>query len=278
MIRIKKDIDIVETYAKNQMLKDIAEDELIALFKKSYKESVYKSASPQSTTLDQQFVISLTEKEKDTLRADLLNIQKTAPKTRISHYIRQKSLNQVDIVEWSECAAEGLKRLASKEYDEKNLLQTKKHLLMLIDRNEDESDDDIKRENFITLTGKLNDTDRKLEELKRSTERKLYRLIGRVTFNESNFVRWRAYRLSLTISDYLRFVLFDYKPNTFADRCLSVNARKRFYFSILDIYKNGWGEPPHYDKCSKCEEYLEEIKQLRLQLERYQALEKARKV
>ena len=52
---------------------------------------------------------------------------------------------------------------------------------------------------------------------------------------------------------------------------------KRFYVSIMDVCKNGWGNPPTVNECSNCARHLHDIEVLREQLERYKALEQARR-
>ena len=46
--------------------------------------------------------------------------------------------------------------------------------------------------------------------------------------------------------------------------------------SILDVYRNGWGEPPTVNECPNCARYIKDIKALKEQLARYKALERAR--
>ena len=97
---------------------------------------------------------------------------------------------------------------------------------------------------------------------KRVSKSRKYRLTGRVTTNEVNTIRWRAARLSLTVSDYMRFLLFDYMPFSGEDGHLSTDSRKKFYISIIDVARNGWGEPPQVEDCHDCARYKEEISKL----------------
>ena len=118
----------------------------------------------------------------------------------------------------------------------------------------------------------------KLESLKAVSSKRSYRVAGRVTFDEANHIKWRAGRLSLSVADYLRFLLFGYYPNSENDKHMSLIARKRFYISVLDVYKNGWGNPPQLNGCPNCARYQKDIQILKEQIARYQALEKARRI
>lgn len=278
MKRVEKDIDTLSLKAKEKILNDLKQGELIELFKKSCKTSTYKPVTVKALTLDQQLAITISSNEKDFIKRDILDIKKVSSNITVSSYIRNKALTQVDITKWEEAALDGLKKLSSKEYDEKELTKAKRRYLKLLDDIIDITDDETEEdsENRILYTNKLREIDSKLEELKKATPQRSYRLSGRTTFNEANLIRWRAARLSLTIADYVRFAIFDYEPNTFADRHLSVNARKRFYVSILDVAKNGWGAPPAVNECPNCARYIKDIIILKEQLARYKAVEKAR--
>lgn len=279
MKKIKEDIDVLSIAQKEKLLKEINQESLIDLFRSSCKTTVYKPVEAKKTTLDQQLVISISTEEKDYIKSELLSIRKVSEKASVSSYIRNKSLTLIDIVKWKECALEGLRKLTSKEYDEKFLLIEKRKYLKMLDNTVDVTtdDDELNKENRYIYTNKLHDIDSKLNELKKHSPKRNYRLSGRTTFNESNLIRWRAARLSLTVADYVRFVIFEYEPNTFADLHLSVNARKRFYISILDIAKNGWGSPPIVNECPNCARYIADIKELKEQLARYKILEQARR-
>lgn len=282
MKRIVKD-DTVSLKNKEQLLRELKQDELIELFKGAYKNP-YKPATPKQVCLDQQIAMSISEQEKDFIRKDLEDIRRVSSVPSISAYIRNKVTNDVDIVLWREKALDGLRRLSSKDYDEKELNMQRKQYLKYIDElsdvtaedDENEFDDSEERKNVYLM--KLKKVEERLKELKANSPKRGYRLAGRVTFNEANIIRWRAARLSLTIADFIRFVLFGYNPNSVADSHLSVVARKRFYVSVLDVAKNGWGHPPTIDECPNCARYKKDIETMKEQLIRYQTLERTRRI
>ena len=124
----------------------------------------------------------------------------------------------------------------------------------------------------------LDECEQKLNSLKKQNRKRGYRVSTRVTYEEANTIRWRAARLSITVPDYMRYVIFGYLPFTDADYNLSLEARKRFYVSIIDVYKNGWGEIPEVNECPNCARYKHEIEVLRDKVSRYEMLLRSNKL
>lgn len=265
MKRINKDIeDILSLNDKEAILKDLEQEDLINLFKDKYKPK-YSPIAPKKAALDQQISIAIAQDEKDYIGKELLEIRKAGPKTSISSFIRNRAISQVDIAEWYERALIGLKALTSSSYDPEKLNKQKNLYLKMLDDIEPDNQED----NFL-YTRKLNEIEERLSEVERIKPNRVYRLTGRVTFNEANIIRWRAARLNITIADYMRFQIFGYKPFTAADQHLTVDTRKRLYISIIDVYNNGWGDPPEINECPNCARYIHDIEVLKRQLERLQ--------
>lgn len=268
MKKVNKDLnDVVSLREKEQLLRELKQEDLLDLFKKGYK-STYKQIEAKKATLDQQISIAIAKNEKDKLGLELAEIKRASGQaTSIASFVRNKAVSQIDIVEWYEHALEGLKTLTSSEYDEKNLTQTKRKYLKLLD-NLDESD----KETEYVYNNRLNEINEKLNQISRTKPQRGLRLTGRVTFSEANVIRWRAARLSLTVADYMRFVIFNYLPFTEADKHLTIDQRKRFYISIIDVHKNGWGNPPNVNDCPNCARLQHDIDTLRQQLARYKSI------
>lgn len=265
MRRINKDVDdLLSIDEKTKILKDLHQEELIDLFTDKYKPK-YVPIAPKKAALDQQISIAIGQDEKDYIGKELLDIRKAGPKTSISSFIRNRAISQVDIAEWYERALVGLKTLTSPAYDPEKLTRQRNMYLKLIDDIEPGNQED----NFL-YNRKLNEIENRLEEIERIKPKRVYRLTGRVTFNEANIIRWRAARLNITIADYMRFQIFGYKPFTAADQHLTVDTRKRLYISIIDVYNNGWGDPPKINECPNCARYMHDIEVLKKQLERLQ--------
>lgn len=265
MRKIDKDIDnILSLDDKLNILKELQQEELINLFKDKYKPT-YTPVKTKKAALDQQISIAIAQDEKDYMAKELLEIRRAGPAVSISSFIRNRAISQVDISEWYERAVLGLKQLTSSVYDPNELNKQKRTYIKLID---DLSPDNKEDEFFYNK--KLKEVEERLAEVERIKPRRSYRLTGRVTFNEANIIRWRAARLSITVADYMRFQMFGYKPFTDADKHLTVDTRKRFYISIIDVYKNGWGDPPVINECPNCARYLNDIRILKEQLARYQ--------
>ena len=260
----QEDIDALKLKNKQNILAGIGQQGLIKLFQNQPK---FKPIEPKKIALDQQIAITLSENEKQRLIQDRERIRELGKLPSISSYIRKKILLQLDIEQWRTFAEQGLKNLDNSDSESKTLQKQKIRLINSIDQLDDIVKDDINTEEINKLKKELEEIENRLMLLKSTKqEKRIYRLSGNITFNEANFIRWRAARLSLSLADYIRFILFDYQP-TVDDNHMSVESRKRFYVSILEVAQNGWGNPPVVNECPNCARYLDDIKKLQEQIE-----------
>lgn len=260
----QEDIDALKLENKQSILAGLGQENLMKLFQNQPK---FKPIEPKKIALDQQIAITLSENEKQKLIQDRERIRELGKLPSISSYIRKKILLQLDIEQWREFAEQGLKNLDNSDFESKTLQKQKIRLINSIDQLDDIVKSDIDTEEIDRLKKELEEIENRLMLLKSTKqEKRIYRLSGNITFNEANFVRWRAARLSLTLADYIRFILFDYQP-TINDNHMSVESRKRFYVSILEVAQNGWGNPPVVNECPNCARYLDDIKKLQEQIE-----------
>ena len=260
----QEDIDALKLENKQSILAGLGQENLMKLFQNQQK---FKPIEPKKIALDQQIAITLSENEKQRLIQDRERIRELGKLPSISSYIRKKILLQLDIEQWREFAEQGLKNLDNSDTESKTLQKQKIRLINSIDQLDDIVKSDIDTEEIDRLKKELEEIENRLMLLKSTKqEKRIYRLSGNITFNEANFVRWRAARLSLSLADYIRFILFDYQP-TIDDNHMSVESRKRFYVSILEVTQNGWGNPPVVNECPNCARYLDDIKKLQEQIE-----------
>lgn len=260
----QEDIDALKLENKQNILASLGQENLMKLFQNQPK---FKPIEPKKIALDQQIAITLSENEKQRLIQDRERIRELGKLPSISSYIRKKILLQLDIEQWREFAEQGLKNLDNSDSESKTLQKQKIRLINSIDQLDDIIKDDTNTEEINKLKRELEEIENRLMLLKSTKqEKRIYRLSGNITFNEANFVRWRAARLSLSLADYIRFILFDYQP-TIDDNHMSVESRKRFYVSILEVAQNGWGNPPVVNECPNCARYLDDIKKLQEQIE-----------
>lgn len=260
----QEDIDALKLENKQNILASLGQENLMKLFQNQPK---FKPIEPKKIALDQQIAITLSENEKQRLIQDRERIRELGKLPSISSYIRKKILLQLDIEQWREFAEQGLKNLDNSNTESKTLQKQKIRLINSIDQLDDIVKSDIDTEEIDRLKKELEEIENRLMLLKSTKqEKRIYRLSGNITFNEANFVRWRAARLSLSLADYIRFILFDYQP-TIDDNHMSVESRKRFYVSILEVAQNGWGNPPVVNECPNCARYLDDIKKLQEQIE-----------
>lgn len=268
MIKLKtitqEDIDALKLENKRNILAGIGQQNLIKLFQNQPK---FKPVEPKKLALDQQVAITLSENEKERLINDRDKIQELGKLPSISSYIRKKIVLPLDIEEWRVLAEQGLKDLNNSDTESKSLSKQKLKLINAIDLLDDITNVDKDTQEVEKLKQELQQVEERLSLLKSTKqEKRIYKLTGNITFNEANFVRWRAARLSIPVADFIRFTLFDYQP-TIDDNHMSVDARKRFYISILDVCDNGWGKPPVVNECPNCARYLADIKRLQQQIE-----------
>lgn len=277
MKAITRDVDnILSIKEKEKILEEIHQKDLIDLFKKGFKPQ-YKRVESKKTILDQQISIAIDTDEKNMIALELNEIRKVANKTSLASFIRSRSLATFDIAEWYQQALEGLEELSSDSWNPKTLQNERKQYIKLLDDLED-SEDDSREEDMLFYKTRLDETEQKINSLKKQNRKRGYRVSTRVTYEEANTIRWRAARLSITVPDYMRYVIFGYLPFTDADYNLSLEARKRFYVSIIDVYKNGWGEIPEVNECPNCARYKHEIEVLRDKVARYELLLRSNKL
>ena len=277
MKAITRDVDnILSIKEKEKILEEIHQKDLIDLFKKGFKPQ-YKRVESKKTILDQQISIAIDTDEKNMIALELNEIRKVANKTSLASFIRSRSLATFDIAEWYQQALEGLEELSSDSWNPKTLQNERKQYIKLLDDLED-SEDDSRDEDMLFYKTRLDETEQKINSLKKQNRKRGYRVSTRVTYEEANTIRWRAARLTITVPDYMRYVIFGYLPFTDADYNLSLEARKRFYVSIIDVYKNGWGEIPEVNECPNCARYKHEIEVLRDKVARYELLLRSNKL
>ena len=270
MKKIDKDIDnILSLQSKQQILKELQQEDLLELFKTKYVKSIYTPPKLRKTPLDQHIAIAINKEEKELLKSTLLEIKKAGPGISISSYIRNQSVLPIDLEVWKDRALEGLQKLATDDYNKDALMKKRRQYIKMIDHADDDAEEDL-----FFYRKKLQEVDNRLAEVTKKSSKRTFKLNGRVTFQEASDIRWKAARLSLSVADYLRFLIFGYEPFSIADNHLSVDSRKRFYISILDIHNTGWGQPPQQETCPNCLRYMKEVQILKEQLARFQKLKK----
>ena len=216
MKAITRDVDnILSIKEKEKILEEIHQKDLIDLFKKGFKPQ-YKRVESKKTILDQQISIAIDTDEKNMIALELNEIRKVANKTSLASFIRSRSLATFDIAEWYQQALEGLEELSSDSWNPKTLQNERKQYIKLLDDLED-SEDDSRDEDMLFYKTRLDETEQKINSLKKQNRKRGYRVSTRVTYEEANTIRWRAARLSITVPDYMRYVIFGYLPFTDAD-------------------------------------------------------------
>lgn len=239
---------------KMKILEELGRPELVEVFKDWTPRQARRRRT--GAPLDQRVAITVTNQEKYYLEMELKTIRSSGDKITASKFIRNRAMGSVDIHGWRETARKALAELDDLSDESPALRSRRRQLMGMIEDAEDAEDEGMYEIELASVNAKL-------EKLIATNEKRKNRLTGRMSMAEAETVRWRAQRLCLSSSDYLRMMIFGLEPNTHADAHMSLDARRRFYISIIDVAQNGWGSPPNHFECSQCVNYLDEIDRLR---------------
>lgn len=240
--------------SKLEILNDMGHPELVDLFKE-WKPRV-SARKKRGAPLDQRVSISVTGQERVSLDNELRSIKSSGEIITMSQFIRNRAVGTVDINGWREIAERTLKEI--KETAD-NQVSLRKEISGLSAQMDEEDDPDT----AAIYALKIADINNKLGKLVSKNEKRTNRLSGRMSMAEAETIKWRAQRLCISSSDYLRMMIFGLEPDSIADSHMSLDAKRRFYISIIDVARNGWGTPATVYECSQCENYMEEIRRLR---------------
>lgn len=239
---------------KLKFLEETGRSEMIDLFKE-WKPRV-SNRKKRGAPLDQRVSITVTSQERVSLDRELKSVKASGEKITMSQFIRNRALGTVDINGWKEIAEETLKEIEDTVKNQAELRKSKVAFVELLDNEEDEDE-------ALLYANTIEDINRKLNKLVGQNEKRTNRLSGRMSMPEAETVKWRAQKLCISSSDYLRMMIFGLEPNSNADSHMSLDAKKRFYVSIMEVAQNGWGTPPTIYECSQCQNYMDEIRRLR---------------
>jgi len=225
---------------------------------------IFKDWKPRTSTrrrkgapLDQRVSITVTAADRAVMDGEVKTIKATGESVSLGNLIRSRAMGNLDVNGWRDTASAALDELNELVNSQSELKKRKKAIELDLENNVDDS------EQIAIYERELYSIEGKLAKLIGSGEKRAIRLQGRMTFTEAETVKWRAQRLCLSTTDYLRIMIFGLEPNSSSDAHLSVDARRRFWISILDVADNGWGNPPGVNLCSQCESYADEISKLR---------------
>ncbi len=240
-----------------KFLAEAGRTDLVEAFKE-WKPRVSK-AKKRGAPLDQRVSITITGDERFTLDKEISRLKAENTGTSMSQFIRNRAMGSVDIQEWRQIAVKALQEIEEIATTSAQLRKRKSQLTILVDSEEDDEQVHIYEREIVTINHKL-------ERITAQNKKRTFRLAGRMSMNEAETVKWRASRLHLSASDFLRMMIFGHVPDSDADSHMSLAAKRRFYIAIIDVADNGWGEVPQIYNCKQCENYIDEIRRLREQL------------
>lgn len=239
---------------KLQVLEKTGRQDLVSIFKDWQPRQA--KAKRRQAPLDQRVSITVTDQEKMTLLQEIDATNKSGERTTVSQFVRNRAIGSIDLAGWKSIAEEALVELGEIEASRPEIAKRERAI-----RAELENTDDDEETGMLEM--ELSDLKNRLKKIVAQNEKRTHRLAGRMSMAEAETVKWRAAQLSISTSDYLRFLIFDRLPNTSADAHLSLDAKRRFYVSILAVSEHGWGTPPAIAHCTQCGNYMDEIRRLR---------------
>ena len=194
---------------------------------------IFKDWKPRSSTrrrkgapLDQRVSIALAGVERAVLDGEIRAIKDTGQSTTLGSLIRSRAMGSPNMADWRETAWVALDELDVLVKGQASLKNRKKMIEQALETGDDHDDE----EQVALLERELVDVSNKLGKLASKTgDKRNVRLQGRMTYAESENVKWRAQRLCLSTTDYLRMLIFDLTPNSAADQHLNLDARRRLY-------------------------------------------------
>jgi len=250
--------EVMSVDDKLKVLEELGYNEMIDLFK-DWKPRV-SNRKRRGAPLDQRVSITVTTQERVSLDQELKAVKAAGEKITMSQFIRNRALGTVDINGWREIAEKTLKEIEDTVKNQSFLRQSKLELAVLMDEEDDADEVALYANRIAEINAQLN-------RLVAQNEKRNNRLSGRMSMPEAETVKWRAQRLCISSSDYLRMMIFGLEPNSTADAHMSLDAKRRFYVSIIEVANNGWGNPPAIYECSQCVNYMDEIRKLRAENE-----------
>ena len=250
--------EVMSVDDKLKVLEKLGYNEMIDLFK-DWKPRV-SNRKRRGAPLDQRVSITVTTQERVSLDQELKAVKAAGEKITMSQFIRNRALGTVDINGWREIAEKTLKEIEDTVKNQSFLRQSKLELAVLMDEEDDADEVALYANRIAEINAQLN-------RLVAQNEKRNNRLSGRMSMPEAETVKWRAQRLCISSSDYLRMMIFGLEPNSTADAHMSLDAKRRFYVSIIEVANNGWGTPPAIYECSQCVNYMDEIRKLRAENE-----------
>ena len=246
--------EVLSVEDKLKILEQRGQTDLIDIFK-DWKPRV-STRKRKGAPLDQRVSIAITPAERAMLDGELKAIKETGKATSLGALIRSRAMGTPNVTEWREIAWKELDNLTEIINSEKELKKRKSIIEDVLENEEDE-------EQVSILEKELYEIKLKLGKLATTPgEKRSVRLQGRMTYAEAEQVKWRAQRLCLSTTDYLRMLIFDLNPVGISDQHLNLDARRRFYVSIAAVADDGFQAPPGVHQCSQCESYADEIARL----------------
>lgn len=239
---------------RKKTLEGLGRQDLLDLFEEwaPRKAKNRKRGAP----LDQRISISVTDAERIRLDREVKTLKKRGEKISMSQYVRNCALGSVDVQEWKSIAGNALRELEDTYKNRRKIEKRSVELESLLEEELDEEEE-------ITFETELASNRAKLRKIIAVSQKRTHRLSGRMSMSESETVKWRAQRLCISTSDYLRLMIFNLIPDGDGDAHMSLDAKRRFYVSIVDVANNGWGDMPTVYECKQCENYMDEVRRLR---------------
>lgn len=194
--------------------------------------------------LDQKVTVTITTREKALATLEL----RKAECPSVAELVRRRGVGSVDIGGWAEAAREALIALDRGSRERMNLRNEMARVRRAMENARVFGDE----QGEIVAAEELENLKQKYESLGAAwNEKRTERVVGRFSFEDREDLAWKAERLHVSLSDFVRMQVFGYVPGQ-SDTHMSVDSRREFYKAVIDIETNGWGARPSLEVCRHC--------------------------
>lgn len=231
-----------EDYVREQ-LRRIGRDQL---YRELVGDGFAKDWERPKDPFNPDIPIAINAEEKAFLSADLKQAKKQDPRASLRSIALPRMLAVPDIGEWMEAITGKLEELEDTVAREEEIREEAKRIEVFLAKR-------LKKEERTIYQQDLFDLERRLAKLTKVDAHRTLRLASKVSPGERAALSYRAHQLHLTLSDYLRRMIFGYLPGGPEDNHLTLKQKRHFYISIELIFENGWKEPPGFEgMCPNC--------------------------
>lgn len=218
---------------------------------------------------DQRLGLLLNEQEKKQLVDDITKVQKKVDSRRlsISNMLRKRVILGLDLEKECQAAKKIIDSVDNSNEDAKTLQKKERALIKAIEKVKDEGE-----EQYIML--ELKDVENKLNAKKAKNRENKYQIALYITYQEALEIKSHANDLDMTVSEYVRSIVFDNGLTENVLPYLDEKDRLRILRAIVKTNRLGYSKVKIIEKgCKNCQRLYHDIDLLQQELKKYKTPE-----